>query len=52
MKKVGTHYQMTLYINKIENYQIENNNYMEKMIRFSVISSEANPNQSYCALDG
>ena len=52
MKKVDSHYQMTLEINKIGTYQIENNNYMEEMIRFSVIPGEADPNQSYCTLEG
>ena len=43
MKKVGTHYQMTLAINKIGIYQIENSNYMKEKIRFSVIPGEADP---------
>ena len=52
MKKVNTHYQMTLSISKIGTYQIENTNYMNEFIRFSVIPGEADPNQSYCTLDG
>jgi len=52
MKKLDTHYQMTLEINKIGTYQIENDNYMRESIRFSVIPGEADPNQSYCTLVG
>ena len=50
MKKVDTHYQMTIVVNKVGTYQIEKNDYMTEPIRFFIVPGEADPAVSYCTL--
>ena len=52
LKKVDTHYQMTISVNKVGTYQIEKNDYMTEPIRFIIVPAEADPTTSYCNLDG
>jgi len=48
----GDYYQMTVSVTDIGTYQIEQNDYMDKPIKFTVIPGEASSTNSYCVLDG
>ena len=48
----GDYYQMTVSVMDIGTYQIEQNDYMEKPIKFTVIPGEASATNSYCVLEG
>ena len=43
---------MTVKVMEIGTYQIEQNDYMEKPIKFTVIPGEVSSINSYCVLDG
>ena len=48
----GDYYQMTVSVMEIGTYQIEQSDYMEKPIKFTVIPGEASSTNSYCVLEG
>ena len=48
----GDYYQMTVTVMEIGTYQIEQSDYMEKPIKFTVIPGEASSTNSYCVLEG
>ena len=50
--KNGDYYQMTITVTEIGTYQIAQNYYIEKPIKFTVIPGEADPTKSYCYLKG
>ena len=52
IKENGNYYQMTISVSQIGTYQIDNKEYLEKPIRFDVISSEPDLKNSYCELYG
>ena len=48
----GNYHQMTINVSASGTYQIEKNDYMDKPIKFTVTTGEANPTNSYCYLEG